>query len=166
MLLLCNYTLVVILVTSSPKKKITNSLVHRCSTTRENKVWEGVPDKDLRSFLPISPTPDQADRRALQLESDAENVFVGRSLLFLEIEKEIHPNFLGDYIGAITPESLQRLKFERQKWKWPSVSADKSAYNAQTYTNAYVTRDRDSAASFQYGNGSGIAWHAAKHRSV
>lgn len=84
----------------------------------------------MYSFLPISPTPEQADRRVLLLEAGADKVFVGRSLLFLEVEKEVHPNFLGDYIGEITSESLQFLKSERQKWA--SLSADRnrrSTYN-------------------------------------
>lgn len=116
-------------------------------------------DKDLRSFLPISPTPEQAGRRALQLEADVEKVFVGRSLLFLEIEKEVHQNFLGDYIGEITSESLQRLKSERQEWKWPNLSADrkhKSAYvNAHSY-NTYASRNRNFGANIHVGNGHSV----------
>lgn len=87
-------------------------------------MWEGVSENDRRSFLPISPTAEQSGRRALQLEADIKKVFVGRSLLFLEIEKEVAEEILGDYIGAITPESLQHLKTERQEWKWPGLPAD------------------------------------------
>lgn len=126
--------------------ELANSYFPRCSTTRENKVWEGVQENDMHSFLPISPTPEQAGRRALILETDAENVFVGRSLLFLAVEKEVHPNFLGDYIGAITSESLQFLKSERQKWTSLSTDRNHRSYNSQA--SAYSSRYRDSAAGF------------------
>lgn len=149
---------------------VADLLCARCSTTRENKVWEGVLDKDLRSFLPISPTPEKVGRRALQLEADVEGVFVGRSLLFLEIEKEVHPNFLGDYIGEITSESLQRLKLERQEWKWPNLSPNrnqKSTYvDRHTYPNASPSRSQDFGTRAHYGNSRGIGWPPLSRRSI
>ena len=87
----------------------------RCCTTRNRHGWEGVSFRDSKSFIPMAPTPSRFGRPVLPLVADEREVFLGGSLLFLEVFKEIKPTLLGDYIGHISDESVSIVHKEQSR---------------------------------------------------
>jgi len=87
----------------------------RCCTTRNRHGWDGVSHRDSRSFIPMAPTPSRFGRPVLPLVADEREVFLGGSLLFLEVFKEIKPTLLGDYIGHISDESVSIVNQEQSR---------------------------------------------------
>ncbi|KAL7269145.1 hypothetical protein RUND412_008204 [Rhizina undulata] len=86
-----------------------------CSTTREGKVWDGLAETEYDNFLPVHPTPSKPNRPCIQLEKDPENVFVGMSLLYMQVEREVSEDMLGDWFAEITQESLEVVRRERKR---------------------------------------------------
>lgn len=63
-------------------------------------------------FLPIAPTPMLGDRRLVTLEEDPEDIFLGKSLLYLELNVVIFPRKLMGYIGRVTTEGQKLIHRE------------------------------------------------------
>lgn len=63
----------------------------------------------------MAPTPSRFGRPVLPLVADDREVFLGGSLLFLEVFKEIKPSLLGDYIGHISDESVSIVNREQSR---------------------------------------------------
>ncbi|CUS11277.1 unnamed protein product [Tuber aestivum] len=84
-----------------------------CCTTRNRNGWEGVSYRDSKSFIPMAPTPSRFGRPVLPLVTDDRDVFLGGSLLFLEVFKEIKASLLGDYIGHISDASVSIVNREQ-----------------------------------------------------
>ncbi|KAG0633749.1 hypothetical protein HOY80DRAFT_1103156, partial [Tuber brumale] len=108
-----------------------------CCTTRNRHGWEGVSYRDSKSFIPMAPTPSRFGRPVLPLVTDERDVFLGGSLLFLEVFKEIKPNLLGDYIGYISDESVSIVN--REQMRIAEERRRKEEYRA-TQSGAYKSR--------------------------
>ncbi|PUU74841.1 hypothetical protein B9Z19DRAFT_1067901 [Tuber borchii] len=93
-----------------------------CSTTRENRGSTGLTSAQARSFLPIAPTPEFCGREQVRVVLDERRVFVGRSLVFLEVVKVVCVGVLGEFIGWVGiegeegREGLERVLEGRREW--------------------------------------------------
>ncbi|KAG0137692.1 hypothetical protein HOY82DRAFT_666901 [Tuber indicum] len=108
-----------------------------CCTTRNRHGWEGVSYRDSKSFIPMAPTPSRFGRPVLPLVTDERDVFLGGSLLFLEVFKEIKPGLLGDYIGYISDESVSIVN--REQMRIAEERRRKEEYRA-AHTSTYKPR--------------------------
>ncbi|KAG0129534.1 hypothetical protein HOY82DRAFT_652018 [Tuber indicum] len=93
-----------------------------CSTTRENRGPAGLTPAQAHSFLPIAPTPEFCGRAPVRVVLDERGVFVGRSLVFLEVVRAVCLGVLGEFIGGVgiegeeAREGLQRVWEGRREW--------------------------------------------------
>ncbi|RPA93711.1 hypothetical protein L873DRAFT_1505398 [Choiromyces venosus 120613-1] len=94
-----------------------------CSTTRENRGAAGLSPAQARSFLPIAPTPEFLGRAQVRVVLDERGVFVGRSLVFLEVVRVVCLGVFGGFIGAVgvlggveAMEGLERVWKGRREW--------------------------------------------------
>ncbi|KAH0610424.1 uncharacterized protein H6S33_011951 [Morchella sextelata] len=71
-----------------------------------------MPEQYRQYFLPIAPTPMIGDRRSVTLEEDPEAIFLGKSLLYLELNVVIFPRKLMGYIGRVTTEGQKLIHRE------------------------------------------------------
>ncbi|RPA94631.1 hypothetical protein L873DRAFT_1792877 [Choiromyces venosus 120613-1] len=131
-----------------------------CCTTRNRSGWEGVTYRDSKSFIPMAPTPSRFGRPVLPLVSDERDVFLGGSLLFLEVFKEVKVSLLGDYIGYISDESVKIVNFEQARIAEERRKKDESraAYTAALKARGGGRRrghDRNSANYDLRGGNSG-----------
>ncbi|KAF8538063.1 hypothetical protein BDD12DRAFT_192787 [Trichophaea hybrida] len=90
-------------------------------TTRHNRGCDGLPDDHQVSFLAIEPDCEVVNRPTITLQDDAEKVFQGKSLLFLEIPVVAFPKFFTGYIGSVTPKSKSVISHEFYLWQMKRV---------------------------------------------
>ncbi|RPA95650.1 hypothetical protein L873DRAFT_1812622 [Choiromyces venosus 120613-1] len=103
-----------------------------CCTTQNHSGPEGVTYADSKSFIPLSLTSSRCGRPVLPLVSDKQDVFLGGSLLFLDIFKEVKASLLSHYISYISDESVKIANIELAQIadEWRKKGEYRAAYTA------------------------------------